>query len=912
MVSDAGLDVGGGDGAPLVVSSGADIEGVLSGQPGRVSGPLVDQAPVDIALDAGPAGRWTMRVGRDGRMLRTLGVARHAQATIRADADTLVALLSGRESGVGAFMGGRLTVRGSLGLALLLEGALSPPDRPARFPRTATVAACGIRTPYLEGGPLDAPVVVALHGLGATNASLLPTVWDLATDYRVIAPDLPGFGMADKPIASYSAAWFGRWLEQFCDALGLDRFFLLGNSLGGRVAIEGGLMMPDRVRGLLLLTPSPAFRKLRQFVPLVRLLRPELAVVPLPVGHATAVAGLRKMFAVPDRVREAWYDAAADEFLRVMRDPRGRIAFFSAMRQIYLEEAFGADGFWERLPGLRPPALFVWGDSDRLVPHGFERHVVQALPQCHSVVDRGSAASRALGYRPTGPARGGHSALPGLRWDRHPDGTSDASWEGSIMERMSPLDAGFVDLEDEDRHASLAIASIAVLEGPGPAYEDFLAAIAGKLPLVPHYRHKARHIPFDLGRPVWVDDPNFDLRYHVRQTALPAPGGDEQLRHLLERVMAQRLDRERPLWECWLVEGLEGGRWAVLTKVHHCMVDGVAATDLYRVFFDATPERSPAVEDTWQPRPEPSTLSLTAVALRDLALSPVEQARAVRGALRTPGEVVRRTIAIARGLAALAGAVVPSSVSSLSGPIGRPRRYRPVRLSLADVKAVRKQLGGTVNDVILAAIAGAFRTLLLARGEQPGPHTIRSLVPVSVRAPGEEGIHENRVSLLLASLPVDVADPVERLAAVRTHLEALKASREAEAGAAMTSIAGYEPFPLISLGIRLAFRMPQRNIVTVTTNVPGPRQPLYAMGCRLVEILPYVPIATTVRFGLAIFSYCGQMTVGITGDRASTPDIDVLARGIEDSLAELLAAAERSVAGTAGRRRRGQRLKERV
>ncbi len=159
---------------------------------------------------------------------------------------------------------------------------------------------------------------------------------------------------------------------------------------------------------------------------------------------------------------------------------------------------------------------------------------------------------------------------------------------------------------------------------------------------------------------------------------------------------------------------------------------------------------------------------------------------------------------------------------------------------------------------------------------------------------------------------MDVADPVERLAAVRTHLEALKASREAEAGAAMTSIAGYEPFPLISLGIRLAFRMPQRNIVTVTTNVPGPRQPLYAMGCRLVEILPYVPIATTVRFGLAIFSYCGQMTVGITGDRASTPDIDVLARGIEDSLAELLAAAERSVAGTAGRRRRGQRLKERV
>ena len=386
MASEAGIDVGGGDSAYLALPSGVDIEAVLAAQPGRVTGPLVDQAPVAIVIDASPAGCWTMRVGRDGRMLRVLGAARHRQATIRADPDTLVALLTGRESGVGAFMAGRLSVRGSLGLALLLEGALAPPERPRRFPRTATVTARGIRTPYLEGGPTDAPVVVALHGLGATNASLLPTVWDLATDYRVIAPALPGFGTADKPIASYSAEWFGRWLEGFCDALGLDRFFLLGNSLGGRVAIEGGLMMPERVRGLLLLTPSPAFRRLRQFVPLVRLLRPELAVLPLPVGPATAVAGLRRMFAVPERVPGGWYAAAADEFLRVMREPRGRIAFFSALRQIYLEEAFGARGFWERLPTLRPPALFVWGERDRLGPHAFERHVVKALPRCHSVV----------------------------------------------------------------------------------------------------------------------------------------------------------------------------------------------------------------------------------------------------------------------------------------------------------------------------------------------------------------------------------------------------------------------------------------------------------------------------------------------------------------------------------------------
>ena len=473
------------------------------------------------------------------------------------------------------------------------------------------------------------------------------------------------------------------------------------------------------------------------------------------------------------------------------------------------------------------------------------------------------------------------------------------------MERMSPLDAGFIDLEDEDRHASLAIASVAVLEGPAPSYEEFLTAVGGKLPLVPRYRHKARHIPFDLGRPVWVEDPHFDLRYHIRQTALPAPGGDEQLRRLMERVMAQRLDRERPLWETWLIEGLEGGRWAVLTKVHHCMADGISATDLYRVFFDVSPEPSPGVEDSWKPSPEPSTLRLTTEAIRDLALNPVEQAYALRGVLRTPGEVIRRTIAVARGLAKLAGALVPASGSSLSGPIGQSRRYRLVRASLADVKVVRQRFGGTVNDVVLATITGAFRKLLLARGEQPGPHMIRSLVPVSVRAPGDESIYDNRVSLLLADLPVDIADPVERLAAMHAHLEGLKASMEAEAGEAMTSIARYEPFPLLSLGVRLAFRAPQRIVVTVTTNVPGPQQPLYAFGRQVLEIHPYVPIATTVRFGVAIFSYCGTITVGITGDRASTPDIDVFAHGIGESLAELVAAARRPPPA----RRRGRAAK---
>ena len=385
MASDTGLDLG-GDAVALGGRRGDDVEAALVGQPERASGPILERAPVVIAIDGGLAGSWTVRVDRDGRVLRTRGMAKRVQAIIRADAGTLIAMLSGRQSGVGAFLDGRLQVRGSLGLALLFEGTLVVGERPPRFPRPGSVTVRGIRTPYLEAGRADAPALVALHGLGATNASLLPTVWDLATDYRVIAPDLPGFGIADKPIAPYSAAWFGTWLEGFCDALGLDRFFLLGNSLGGRVAIEGGLLLPDRVRGLALLTPSPAFRKLRQFVPVVRVLRPELALITPPISHRTAVAGLRRMFAVPDRLPPNWYDAAADEFLRVMRSPSGRIAFFATMRQIYLEEAFGVGGFWDRLPELRPPALFIWGERDRLVPHAFERHVVRALPESHSVV----------------------------------------------------------------------------------------------------------------------------------------------------------------------------------------------------------------------------------------------------------------------------------------------------------------------------------------------------------------------------------------------------------------------------------------------------------------------------------------------------------------------------------------------
>ncbi|MGE5156231.1 MAG: WS/DGAT/MGAT family O-acyltransferase [Betaproteobacteria bacterium] len=460
------------------------------------------------------------------------------------------------------------------------------------------------------------------------------------------------------------------------------------------------------------------------------------------------------------------------------------------------------------------------------------------------------------------------------------------------MERLSPLDAGFLDAEDEDRHASLAIASVALFDGPAPSQDAIIAAISGRLPLVPRYRQKVRRVPFDLGHPVWVDDPHFDLSFHIRRTAVPAPGDEQALCRLVARVMSHRLDRDRPLWEAWVIEGLAGGRWAVLSKVHHCLADGLSANQLYRLFFDESPESPAPIEDTWVAEPEPSTLSLTAGALRDLAGNPFAQLQLLVQGARAPLALTRRVVDAARGLTTLAGVLRPVSSSTLTGPIGKQRRYGVARASLPTLSATAKAFGVTINDVVLAAISGALRALLLERGERPTPNAVRSLVPVSVRSHDHQHVIDNQISLMLPLLPVDVSDPVARLTAVHDRLVELKLSKEAEAGAAVTELARYEPFPPVSWGIRLAARLPHRNIVTVTTNVPGPRRPLYFLGHRMLEILPYVPIAVRLRTGIAILTYCDQVTFGITADYDSAPEIDLLATAIDRCLAELVDAAQ--------------------
>jgi diacylglycerol O-acyltransferase len=456
------------------------------------------------------------------------------------------------------------------------------------------------------------------------------------------------------------------------------------------------------------------------------------------------------------------------------------------------------------------------------------------------------------------------------------------------VDRLTPLAASFLEAEDVDPTASLAIGSLAVFEGPAPDYAEFVSSLRGRLPLIPRYRQKLRRVPLDLAAPAWVDDPDFDLDWHVRRTALPPPGGRREIERLFSRVMTRRMDRGRPLWEYWFCEGLEDGRWALISKLHHSMVDGVSGSDLYRLVLDPGPDPSPPVPDRWSPQRPDSDLSFLAAALLELATTPVQALRAAVRAVSTPRELVRTTAGSLVGLAKIASALRPVRATSLTGSLDGSRRYAWTEVSLSDLRDVRAAHAVTVNDVALAAIAGGFRRLLMSRGESPDGHAVRSLVPVSMRAPGEESVLDNRVSLLLPYLPVDVADPVERLRVVHERIRELQAAHEPLAGGTLTALAAYGPFPSVSEGIRLGLRVPQHSIATVTTNVPGPRTTLYALGRELQELLPYVPIADRVRIGVAIHSYRDTLTFGLTGDYAGASDLEVLADGIHAALEELI------------------------
>ncbi len=461
------------------------------------------------------------------------------------------------------------------------------------------------------------------------------------------------------------------------------------------------------------------------------------------------------------------------------------------------------------------------------------------------------------------------------------------------VDRLSPLDSSFLHIEDSVSH--MHIASVGIFEGPVPAYPDISSMIESKLARVPRYRRVVRHVPLELGRPIWVDDQHFNLEYHLRHTALPSPGGVVELRKLVGRVMSQPLDRSRPLWEMWIVEGLEEDRWALLCKTHHAMVDGVSGADLLSVVMDLSPAPEPPMVEHWSPQGSPTSVQLATRSSYDLLRSPYEQLRAVRAAFRVPRQAVAQAREVGSGLLAMTGLVRRTPVSSLNGPLGPHRRYGWASVGVRDIKAIRRERGGTFNDVVLTAITNGFRQLLLSRGESV-ERVVRTLVPVSVRARDArgravgDGTLQNKVSAMFAELPVSIGDAAECLHAISSQMEGLKESKQAVAGEALTSMSGFAPPMLLALGMRVSTRLAQRNVNTVTTNVPGPQIPLYVCGRRMVKVFPYVPLAGQVRVGIAIFSYDGEVSFGVTGDYDTTRDLDVLCGGIEDGIKQLLKA----------------------
>jgi diacylglycerol O-acyltransferase / wax synthase len=457
-------------------------------------------------------------------------------------------------------------------------------------------------------------------------------------------------------------------------------------------------------------------------------------------------------------------------------------------------------------------------------------------------------------------------------------------------DRLTALDASFLHIEDQSAH--MHVAACMLFEGEPPAYDELIESLERRLHLVPRYRQRLAFVPLAQGRPKWVDDPHLNLRYHVRHTSLPAPGSEAQLKALAGRVFSQRLDRDKPLWEIWLVEGLEGARFALLSKTHHALVDGVSGVDIVTVLFDTSPEPAapPDPGTRWLPRPLPTRAELLGEALLERATLPAEIGRSVRAALRGPRRVAESLRDVAVGVGAMAWAGLRAAPATpYNRRIGPHRRFTWVRANLHDLKAIKDELGGTVNDVVLATVAGALGRHLRRRGQGTDGLELKAMVPVSVRAEAERGALGNRVAAMMAPLPVWCQEPLARLDLVTERLKGLKRGGQAVGARVLTELAGFASSTILDQASRLASR--QRFFNLVVTNVPGPQFPLYLMGRRLLEPFPMVPLAPRQGLGIAIMSYDGRMNFGLVGDFDLLWDIDQLAEDLAASLAELAEAA---------------------
>ncbi|MEA2439614.1 MAG: diacylglycerol O-acyltransferase / wax synthase [Thermoleophilaceae bacterium] len=435
------------------------------------------------------------------------------------------------------------------------------------------------------------------------------------------------------------------------------------------------------------------------------------------------------------------------------------------------------------------------------------------------------------------------------------------------------------------------VGAVMLFEGPPPSYEEFLEQVESRMHLVPRYRQKLAFPRFEMGRPMWVDDPSFNLEYHVRNTALPKPGEMDQLRQLAARIFSQRLDRSKPLWETWLVQGLEDNRFALISKTHHSLIDGVAGVDLASVLFDLSPVPSRVEPEPWTPHPEPSDAELVADGVKGVVRRPFSLLGKAIGAVQSPG----RTAATVRESAEAIGEVLwaglnPAPDVPLNVPIGPHRRVENVRASLDDFKTVKRAFGGTVNDVVLAVVAGALRRWLRARGVRTEGMELRALVPMSIRTEQEMGAGGNRIAAMRGPLPVYVDDPVERLRVVRESMSGVKDSKQALGAEVIAGLQDFAPPTLLAQASRLNFSTRLFNLIV--TNVPGPQFPLYLLGRELHELIPVAFLPENHALAIAIMSYNGGVDFGLLADYDAMSDVDFMTHAIREALDELLEAAK--------------------
>src|SRR5437764_1055790 len=464
------------------------------------------------------------------------------------------------------------------------------------------------------------------------------------------------------------------------------------------------------------------------------------------------------------------------------------------------------------------------------------------------------------------------------------------------LDRLTPTDASFLAQEGPASH--MHIGGVLIFEGPPPRYSDYLDHVRSRLHLVPRYRQKLANPPLESGRPLWVDDPTFNLEYHIRHTALPSPGSEEQLFRLASRIASQPLDHSKPLWEMWLVEGLDDGRFGLISKTHHSLVDGIAGVDLATVLFDLEPEPSPpSVElEPWQPRPEPSTAELIAAGVRGMVKTSAELVARGLAAAARPGDSLGATRDAAEGLGEIVWASLnPAPETPLNVEIGPHRRYGIVRQRLADYKQVKDALGGTVNDVVLTVVSGALARWLHSRGVRTEGLEMRALVPVSIRATDDHGTLGNQLTVMRGPLPVYIRDPIARLRFVRHAMDGLKESKQAVGAATLAAVNNLAPPTILAQASRLNFSTRLFNLLV--TNIPGPQFPLYVLGRQLEDLFPLAFLPKNHALAVAIMSYNGGIDYGLLADYDALPDVDQFAEGLQESLEELLDAAR----GSAGR-----------